>query len=131
MDTTIDKNHVLLELACIAFANAADYLEVKDGTLQIRDTGTLSREAAGAVASVERVSGGLKVKLYDKLKALELLGKYLSLFDGSAPEADDRGLLESLLLASGEEVEEDGIPEVQRTAAAGTVLVEPPGVSKL
>ena len=131
MDTTIDKEHVLSELACIAFANAADYLEVKDGALQIRDTETLSRDAAGAVASVERVSGGLKVKLYDKLKALELLGKYLSLFDGAAPEADDRGLLESLLLASGEEVEEDEIPEVQQAAAAGAVLVESPGTEAI
>ena len=131
MDRTINKDHVLSELASIAFANALDYLQVQDGALQILDTDRLSRETAAAVASVERATGGLKVKFYDKLKALELLGKYLSLFDGGGQDGEEKGLLEALLLASAEEVEADAVPEVQQPTTAGTVLVESPGTCRI
>ena len=131
MERMINRERVLREMACIAFANAGDYLEVRDGSLQIRDTHGLSRDTLAAVAAVERGSGGLKVKLYDKLKALELLGKYLALFEGTGPEGEESGLLETLLLASQKEVEEDGIPEIQRPADAGPVLVEPPDTAEL
>ena len=131
MKRKINKDRVLRELACIAFANTGDYLEIRDGSLQIRDTHDLSKNALAAVAAIERGTGGLKVKFYDKLKALELLGKYLALFEGMTSQGEERGLLEALLLASKKEVEENGIPEIQRPAAAGTVLVESPGAAKV
>ena len=131
MKRKINKDRVLRELACIAFANTGDYLEIRDGSLQIRDTHDLSKNALAAVAAIERGTGGLKVKFYDKLKALELLGKYLALFEGTSQEGEEYGLLEALLLASKKEVKADGIPELQRPADAGSVLVEPAGTTKL
>ena len=57
-------------------------------------------EQACAIASVEKGSGGLKVKFYDKLKALELLGKAVGLFEGGAQAPEDNGLLEAILTAT-------------------------------
>lgn len=97
-----DPRRILQELGHIAFANATELIAVEDGQLVVADTGTLSREQAAAIASVEKSSGGLKVKFYDKLKALELLGKAVGLFDGSVSEQTDNGLLEAILEATRE-----------------------------
>lgn len=99
----ISRERVLQELACIGFARVTDYLQIVDGQVQVCDTQALSGELAGAVASVERGTGGVKLKFYDKLKALELLGKYLSLFDREG-QSEQTGLLEQLLLQADREV---------------------------
>ena len=98
MDSRITAEAVLGELAAIGFARVSDFLCVKDGTLEIRDIGEMSPDGAAAVASVEKTTTGVKVKFYDKLKALELLGKHLGLFE-KAVEPDDKAesLLEQLL----------------------------------
>ena len=108
------QKKVLKELAGIAFANPADYLAIRDGQLEIRSTDDLTRRQQAAVASIERSTGGIRIKFYDKLKALELLGKYLGLFDGSGDtDARDNGLLEAILRATQQEVSTNEIPEIQ------------------
>jgi len=108
------QKRVLEELAGIAFANVSDHIRVEDGSLVVRSTGELERGQLAAVASVEKSSSGIKVKLYDKLKALELLGKYLGLFDGSGDaQVQDNGLLDALRQATGKEVDTHEISELQ------------------
>ena len=116
---------VLRELRAIGFARVTDVLAVRDGQLEIRETSQLSPEAQAAIASVERSSGGIKVKFYDKLKALELLGKISGLFDGGLPgQQEQNNLLEALLAASEKEVDIHDLPELQQAAAIGHDLVE-------
>jgi len=69
------------------------------------------------------------VKFYDKLKALELLGKYMGLFEGklSREEKEENNLLEAILKATREEVDIHDIPELQQAAAVGHDLVEQAG----
>ena len=117
---------ILKELQAIAMARATDYMAVQDGTLEIRSTGELTPQQAAAIASVERSTGGLKVKFYDKLKALELLGKYLGLFEtrGAWQDGQDTNLLQAILAATEKEVDTHDLPELEQAAAAGHDLVE-------
>ena len=110
----ITPKAVVDELAAIGFASATNFLWVSEGELTIRDTETLSKADRAAIASIERSSTGIKVKFYDKMKALELLGKYMGMFEGKPEEEEVRSnLLEAILSATREEVETDDIPEIQ------------------
>ena len=46
-------------------------------------------------------------------KALELLGKYLGLFEGNPQEEAQNNLLEAILAATREEVDTHDLPELQ------------------
>ena len=121
------------ELAAIGFARATDCLNVEDNTLIVKPSRQMSPEAGASIASIERTTGGLKVKFYDKLRALELLGKHMGMFEGKSDPGDGQtnNLLEAILKATGEEVDTAGIPELQQTADPGDDLVEPTESAKL
>ena len=129
MDTKIpevSQSSVLRELALIGFARVPDYLEIHGDTLIIRNYEELD---GASIAAIEKGSGGWKVKFYDKLKALELIGKHLGMFSGSegAEQTEECNLLECIIAATREEVDLRDIPEIQQAAAAGHELVEPAG----
>ena len=125
----ITPERVMQELAAIGYANASDYLCIRGSELIIKPTEELPPEQASAIASIERTSGGLKLKFYDKLKALELLGKTMGLFDGSMPGPEEKtgNLLDRLLEGTREEIKTDDIPELQQAPGVGHDLVEPAG----
>ena len=124
----ITPKKVVEELAAIGFARATNFLRVSEGELTVCDTDTLSKADRAAIASIERSSNGIKLKFYDKMKALELLGKYMGMFEGKDDGEENRNnLLEAILAATQEEVETDDIPEIQQAADAGHELVEPAG----
>ena len=66
---TISPEKVMKELAAIGFARVPDYIDIDGGDIQLRE-GLKPLERA-AIASIEKTSTGLKVKFYDKMKALE------------------------------------------------------------
>lgn len=110
----ITPKRVVEELAAIGFAKTTDFLRVSDGELTIRDTDALSKADQAAIASIERSSTGIKLKFYDKMKALELLGKYMGMFEGGpGDEEAHNNLLEAILAATQEDVEFRDIPEIQ------------------
>ena len=124
----ITPKKVVEELAAIGFARATNFLRVSEGELTICNTDSLSKADQAAIASIERSSTGIKLKFYDKMKALELLGKYMGMFEGTAKEEAARNnLLEAILAATQEEVELDDIPEVQQAADDRYDLVEQAG----
>ena len=126
----ITPKKVVEELAAIGFARATNFLRVSEGELTVCDTDTLSKADRAAIASIERSSNGIKLKFYDKMKALELLGKYMGMFEGKDDGEENRNnLLEAILAATQEEVETDDIPEIQQAADACHDLVEPSGSS--
>lgn len=128
----VSERQVIEELAAIGFAKVTDYLYVEDNVLMIRPTEELTEREKAAIAAVERTSSGIKVKFYDKIKALELLGKHIGMFDGKgAPKGTDNNLLEAILAATREEVDLHDIPELQQAADAGNELVEPAGTQQL
>ena len=68
MARDLSARRVLEELQSIAFAQVTDYMQVEDGALVLCDSSRLSMAQRAAIASMEKATGGVKVKLYDKLK---------------------------------------------------------------
>ena len=124
----ITPKKVVEELAAIGFARATNFLRVSEGELTVCDTDTLSKADRAAIASIERSSNGIKLKFYDKMKALELLGKYMGMFEGKDDGEENRNnLLEAILAATQEDVDTDDIPEIQQAADDRHDLVEQAG----
>lgn len=78
--TEITQDRVLEELAAIAFARATDFAEIKDDRVIIKDTAGLTEQQIKAIAGIKEGKFGIELKLNDKEKALELLGRHLGMF---------------------------------------------------
>lgn len=101
--TDITADFVLTEIMKVASADASDFVKVgKRNRVQIIPTEEIPKDKLAALSGVKRGKNGeLEVKLYDKLRALEMLGKHLGLFDKSQKdEADQAALAEFLKAAS-------------------------------
>ena len=92
--TEISQDCVVKELARIAFADATDYVQVEtrtveknDGTelsyqtVTLTETAELSADQRAAIAGIKQGTNGVEVKLHDKIKALELLGRHIGMFN--------------------------------------------------
>ena len=91
--TEITQDMVIKELAAIGFSKATDYVTIKGGVVCIKDTDALTEDQIRAIAGIKEGANGIEVKLNDKEKALELLGRHLGMWndklDINAPALDD------------------------------------------
>ena len=94
----MNEETVLEALRAIAFSDFTDYIRVEDGEVRVKDTSQLTDAQRSAIAGIKDTGKGVEIKLHDKQKALELLVKYLDLFD--RPEEN-----------AGLQVIFDGVPE--------------------
>lgn len=101
-ETGITKKMIIEELAGIAFSNGTDFAQIvereythdvydKNGNqtgtetkkykaLELTETSKLTEAQKAAVAGVKQTANGIEIKMNDKVKALELLGKHLGMF---------------------------------------------------
>lgn len=123
----ITQERVLQELAAIAFANGADYAKVVNSgllpTVEMIPTEELPPEKLPAIAGIKANQYGVEVKLHDKVKALELLGKYLGTFDGGPAQEQTENNLFEAIDSIGEEGFDD-LPEIQQAAENDAAVVE-------
>lgn len=84
--TAITQDRVLEELAAVAFANGTDFARVTDGNgdIEFVPTDSLSPEKKRAISSIKQGRFGTQVSTYDKVRALELLGKHLGMFSDAS-----------------------------------------------
>jgi phage terminase small subunit len=77
----INEDAVLHEYARVAFANIGDALVYDDEGCARIELGKLTQDQLAAISAVEiDKKGGIRVRMHDKLDALEKLGKRLRLF---------------------------------------------------
>ncbi len=83
--TQITQDRVLEELARIAFGDTTEIIKIENGKVVMKDTDQLTEDQRRIISEIsETISEGggrtKKIKTYDKQRALELLGRHLSLF---------------------------------------------------
>lgn len=82
--------------------------------VELVDTDALTADQRAAISGVEETKYGIKVSTYDKVRALELIGKHLGMFDGKSTTAavNENNLLDAIVQSAGEDLETDDLPEV-------------------
>lgn len=100
--TEITQDQVVQELAKIALANGTDFVRIAIKTgyrdilneagevirkepfeyqgVELLNTDEIPEEKRAAIAGIKQGANGIEVKLNDKVKALELLGRHLGMF---------------------------------------------------
>lgn len=100
--TEIRADRVLEELAAVGFARIDDFLKVEEQTttdivgfdeegkpisntwtaksVNIFETDNIDKKKIPAVASIKQTKEGIELKLHDKIKSLELLGRHLGMW---------------------------------------------------
>lgn len=89
--TGVSADRVVRELARIAFANASDLIDPETASVKL----DASRDDLAAIQSVKVKTFGEdglehEVKLADKLKALDLLGRHLGMYSGASDSSSDQ-----------------------------------------
>lgn len=95
--TEITQDWVLEELRKIASVNGTDFARViiKDGypDVELIPTDELSEEKRSAISAIKQGKYGISIESYDKVKALELLGRHLGMWNDklniNTPVLDD------------------------------------------
>jgi len=110
----ITQDRVVTELARIAFADRGAFARVTDdgSRVTLTDTDRLTEDQRAALAGVKETKYGIEVSTYDKVRALELLGKHLGMFDAQSTRnlQQENNLLEAI---QAQEVKVDAIPELE------------------
>lgn len=100
--TGINQDRVLRELAKIAFVNPGDVINFDEATVKSdAKEDDLAAIASVKIKNIPTEDGEIterEIKLCDKLKALDLLGKHLGIYDKH--EAEDRNLTITIQKAS-------------------------------
>ncbi len=77
------RDMVLHQLACIAFVNFTNLVEIRDGKVYAKDLSEISENDRQAIKSIRRTPYGDEVVIYDKVRALILIGKHLGMWSGN------------------------------------------------
>jgi len=104
--TQITADRIIQEIAYIAFARVDDFVNVveveseepnEDGEpkktkyklVEVNTTDGMQEDKVRAISSIKQGKDGIELKLHDKVKALELLGKHRGVFEADNKQKTD------------------------------------------
>lgn len=90
--TEITQDRVLQELAKIGFADVTDFVTIENRMVQVKSTAEMPADRMGAIAGIKEGANGIEIKLNDKGKALELIGRHLGMWKDKTEITGDLGL---------------------------------------
>jgi len=88
----VTKQRILTELARVAFSNMDDVAEWTASGIKLKDSKEIGKDKKAAVKDLIQKTGStneIKIGLHDKLRALEILAKFLGLDKGLGLAADE------------------------------------------
>lgn len=77
LQSAITKEKILKELSCIAFADIRDFLVLKDGKVEFKNSDKWTDEMAKAVESLKETRDGIELKLNGKSWSIQRICKML------------------------------------------------------
>jgi phage terminase small subunit len=80
MRAQVSADRVIAELARIGFADITEMVSIERGRLKMKDTKDISPDLRAAISEIQKGKTGIRVKLHDKIAALQHIGKHLGLF---------------------------------------------------
>ena len=80
----ISQDKILNELARIAFCNPRAIISWNGSRITLADGDSVSPETAAAISEIAESAGGIRIRFYDKLKAVELLMRHKAMLDDRA-----------------------------------------------
>jgi phage terminase small subunit len=107
--TEITEDMIIKELALVAFSDRTKYAkvvekiklvgndevgykEIKYKSVEITNTDDLEENDKKVISGIKETKFGIEVDTYDKMKALELLGKHLGIFTDKVEHSGDIGI---------------------------------------
>jgi phage terminase small subunit len=93
----LEKNEedVIKELVKLGFANISSLVDIKKGSVIVKDLSELTEAQQVCIESISETRDGIRVKFYDKIKPFELLGKHFGVI---SDKVDHTVTLKKLLL---------------------------------
>lgn len=82
--TQITQDRVLQELARVGFSDLRRAVDWVGQTVTLKDSAQLDDDTALAMSEVSQGPNGLKIKMHDKLSALDKLARHLGMFKGDS-----------------------------------------------
>ena len=84
----ITAERIIQELSKIAFANYSDFIDIVDEVkknvkgqkILVKNLVGLTDDQRSAIRKVKYSNKGVEIELYDKVEALELIGKHIGMF---------------------------------------------------
>lgn len=73
----ITKDEAVKELSAIVRSRVTDVLSAKGMTVRIKSIEELPDEVVACISSIKKIKGGIEVKFYDKIAAIDRLSKML------------------------------------------------------
>jgi phage terminase small subunit len=113
-ESKLKVSDVIDELRNIAFSDITQVISFSASKAKVKSSRKLTEDAKKTIASVSQTQNGLTVKMHDKVKALELLGRYLNIFtDRVEVEGRGLGLILNMNAPAAEKCEDSECVEVE------------------